>query len=101
MTLEQLFDNHAELGDRLFDLRHRQWRAELPADYKPLLTTSTVAPLRLTPTEAKELNLEILNTRLSILKLAQRIHISRFGKVPGWVEQGLIDLKTELQRAIW
>jgi hypothetical protein len=98
MTLDELYDQHQAEGEKLRDLEHKQYRAELPDDHVRLFRHSTVTKLHLSARELTELKAEILYTRINILELARQIFEIRFADdVPGWVFTELTILKRQAQ----
>lgn len=101
--LDSLFDQHAQLGDKLHRLQHRRDRSERPPDGSSysIGAASFISQgrIELTAQEKRELDLEILYTRLGILHLAEEIHDLRYsGDVPGWIPRDITLLQQEVQR---
>jgi hypothetical protein len=82
-------DQWLDLGDKLAALQHRQWLSQLPADYRPLLTSSTVTRLELSAQAHRELAFEIASVKRQILAEARLHHLAVFGSVPGWLIEAL------------
>lgn len=101
--LDQLHDQHSELGCKLRDLQHKKDCSERPAD-GTLITIGTYTfasqgHISLSPQEKVALEVEILYTRLDILKLAKEIHQIRYNDVPEWIITGIVQLQRSVQAA--
>lgn len=74
-----------ELGDKLFQLEHKKFLSELPADHQKRL--------ELTEQERRELTLEIFQTKRQILVEARAFHVAKWGAdgVPKWLTDALAE----------
>lgn len=97
--VDELWQLHYQLALNLEHLIYRQFRADLPATFKPDLTRPGadrfLTPLVLTPEERADLEVEVLATQMQILDLAGEIHREMFGEVPEWLKVGLLKIKAE------
>lgn len=63
--------------DILDEIRHRQYRADLSTDHKPLYYQPGARPLRLTPEERAELDAALVEWQAYTLDLASIIQANR------------------------
>lgn len=102
-NLDQLYDQHGDLCQKLRDLQHRKDCAGKPADGTVITIGAanfvSQGRIELSSQEAAALEAEILYTRLAILKLAKAIHEVRFNDVPGWITEGIVQLQRSIQAA--
>ena len=97
--VEALWQMHYQLALNPEHLLYRQFRADLPATFKPDVNRPGadrfLAPLALTREERADLEVEVLATQMQILDLAGEIHKEMFGEVPEWLKAGLLKIKAE------
>ncbi len=97
--VDELWQMHYQLALNLEHLLYRQFRADLPATFKPDVNRPGadrfLAPLALTREERADLEVEVLATQMQILDLAGEIHKEMFGEVPEWLKAGLLKIKAE------
>lgn len=97
--LDGIGQEHGNLGEKLYILEQRKWLAELPEGYTPLL--KDIPPpkkLYLTAQEKAELEAEILQTKIGLLKLAQEFHQIKYDDNPVWIAQTLERLQGQMQQ---
>lgn len=97
--VEALWQMHYQLALNLEHLLYRQFRADLPATFKPEVNRPGadrfLTPLVTDQGERVDLEAEILATQMQILDLAGEIHREMFGEVPEWLKVGLLKIKAE------
>lgn len=83
--LEVLWERHMRLGSELRTFKHRQWLAELPENYVPLLSYSKVKKLYLSQQDKADLDRKVDEITGEILEIAAQIQTIKFGTPDRWL----------------